>query len=68
MNPGILINAAIGLYGVYNIFQQVTSEYTSVNMFGITMNKWIYVAIWVAITFSCFSSVYKFLKARNRVR
>jgi len=68
MNSGVLINGAIGLYGVYNIFQQVTSEYSSVNVFGITMNKWIYVAIWVAICYSCFSSVYKFLKAKNSSR
>ena len=68
MNKNLLINGAIGAYGIYNVYQQVMSEYTTVNVFGITMNKWIYVAIWCAIIYSSLSSLYKYMQAQQRSR
>jgi len=68
MNSRVLINLAIGLYGIYNIFQQATSSYSVIKVFGITMNKWIYVAIWAAIVYSCFSSLYKWYKYQQKTR
>jgi len=68
MNSGVLINGAIGLYCCYSIYRQIMSQSSTANVYGITMNKWIFVAILAALAIYSFNSVFKFLKAKNRVR